>query len=149
MAGLLRRARGILGLGLVWGAGMAGVGGIIELLDNVVPGGVPFASAVDVWPQTLAIPGFLGGAIFGIVLSIAQRRRKFQELSLPGFVVWGGVGGLMLGAIGCALGAPLIFLAIASCVSAGAAAGSLALARAAHTRQVQPLPPARDDATLP
>lgn len=135
MAQWLRRARGALGLGLVWAVGMGCVGGVIELVDNIAPGLLPFASAVDMWPQTLAIPGFLGGALFGIVLGISQRSRRFEELSLPGFAISGGVGGAVLGALGCALGAPLAFIPIAAVVSAGAATGSLAFARLAQSRQ--------------
>lgn len=134
-----RRIRGVLGLGLLWGVGMAGLGGVIELVDNIAPGLLPFASAVDMWPQTLAIPGFLGGALFGVVLALSQGRRRFEELSLPAFAVSGAVGGALLGALGCALGAPLVFIPIAAAVSAIAATGSLAFARVAQSRQ-EPLP---------
>lgn len=145
MAQWTRRVRGVLGLGVLWGIGMAGVGGVIELLDNLFPGALPFARAVDMWPQTLAIPGFLGGALFGIVLSVAQRRRRFDELSLPGFAAWGAVGGVFLGALGTLLGAPIAFVGISALVSAGAATGSLALARRSQLRPVQ-LPATRADA---
>ena len=131
-----RRIRGAVGMGLIWAAGGAGVGGLIELLDNVLPGGLAMASAVDMWPQTLAIPGFLGGAVFAVVLGIAGGRHRFDELSLPRFAAWGAVAGLLLGGLGMAAGAPAIFLGITTLGSALAASGSLALARMAEGRRV-------------
>lgn len=129
-----RRIRGVVGMALLWAAGGAGVGGLIELLDNVLPGGLAMASAVDMWPQTLAIPGFLGGAVFAVVLGVAGGRRRFDELSLPVFAGWGAVAGVLLGALGMAIGAPAPFLAVTTLLSAGAAAGSLTLARMAEGR---------------
>jgi hypothetical protein len=148
----LRRARGVLGMGLLWAAGGAGVGGLIELLDNVLPGGFPMASAVDMWPQTLAIPGFVGGVVFAVVLGIAGSRRRFDELSLPAFAAWGAVAGLLLGALATSIGAPMVFIAITTLASAFAASGSLLLARMAegHGRldvgaDVDALAPAEDE----
>jgi hypothetical protein len=130
-----RRVRGTLGLALLWAGGMAGVGGLIELLDNILPGGLPMASGVDMWPQTLALVGFLGGAIFAVVLGVAGRRRRFDQLSLPRFAAWGAVAGLLLGLRPLSLGAPAAFLVVTSLGSALAAAASLALARVADRRE--------------
>lgn len=131
-----RRVRGTVGMGLLWAAGGFGVGGAIELLDNVLPGAFPLASAVDMWPQTLAIPGFLGGVVFAVVLGIAGRRHRFDELSLPRFAVWGAVAGLLLGGLAVGtIGAPVVFLGVTTLASAAAAAGSLALARMAEDRE--------------
>jgi hypothetical protein len=132
----MRRARGALGMGVAWAAGGVGVGGTIELLDNVLPGGLAMASAVDMWPQTLAIPGFLGGVIFGVVLGIAGSRRRFDELSLPRFAAWGALTGVLLGALGMSLGAPLAFLAVITLASVVAASASLAVARMARGREL-------------
>jgi hypothetical protein len=79
----LRRIRGAVGMGLTWAAGWAFVGVLIELLID------PNGSLVDVWVTALAIPGFLGGAVFSAVLRIAEGRRRFDELSLPRFGAWG------------------------------------------------------------
>ena len=134
MQKLLRRIRGAVGMGLIWAAGGAGIGMLIELMANVLPGGLPMASAVDMWPQTLAVVGFLGGAVFATVLGIAGGRRRFDELSLPRFAAWGAVAGLLLGVLAVAMGADAVFIGITTVGSAIAAAGSLALARMAEGR---------------
>jgi hypothetical protein len=136
MRNVLRRVRAVLGMGLIWAAGGFGVGGMIELLDNVLPGGLDMASAVDMWPQTLAIPGFLGGVVFGVVLGIAGARRRFDELSIPRFAAWGAVAGLLLGGFAVSIGAPVGFVAITTLGSAIAASGSLAMARMAERREL-------------
>ena len=134
----LRRARGVVGMGLIWAAGGMGVGGMIELLDNVLPGGLAMASAVDMWPQTLAIPGFIAGLVFGAVLGIVGSRRRFDELSLPRFTAWGAVAGLLLGGLTVVLGirAPILAVTITTLGSAVAAAGSLVLARFVERREL-------------
>ncbi|MDX1394985.1 MAG: hypothetical protein R3195_11350 [Gemmatimonadota bacterium] len=138
----LTRARGTLGMGLVWAAGGFGLGGVIELIWNIWPG-FPLGPVFDIWPAVLAIPGFMGGAAFSVVLGIAGRNRSFDELSLPRFAGWGALGGAALGGLFVALGlggadAPSLWLRAAmimgpfSLGSAIAASGSLALARLAE-----------------
>jgi hypothetical protein len=94
----LRRIRGAVGMGLTWAAGWALVGVLIELLID------PMGSLVDVWVTALAIPGFLGGAVFSAVLRIAEGHRRFDELSLPRFGAWGAVTGLLLGVLAVSAG---------------------------------------------
>lgn len=65
-SGSIRRAAGITAACTLAG-GLAGV--VVEVVHDALPGGLPFASLVDVWPPVLAIVGFLGGvigAVFGI-----------------------------------------------------------------------------------
>lgn len=125
----MKRVRATLGMGMLWAAGGFGVGGVIELLDNVLPGGLAMASRVDMWPQTLMIPGFIGGVLFAIVLMIAARRQHVDQLSMPTFAAMGAVAGLALGAIAMAIGAPVMFLGIMTVAGTAAATGSLILAR--------------------
>lgn len=135
MQSWLRRARGVLGMGVLWGVAGAAIGGVLELIDNVLPGALPFISRVDMWPQTLAIPGFMGGVIFALVLMIAGGRRRFDELSVPRFATWGALAGLLLGTIGVANGLPLYVLGITGLGGALAASGALTLARRAGDRE--------------
>ncbi|HET6528157.1 MAG TPA: hypothetical protein VFG39_05345 [Balneolaceae bacterium] len=83
---------GAVGLGLIWAIGWGlGIGGLMEAFFG--PGG----EILDMWPQTLGIPGFLGGVIFYAVLRIAEGPRNFGELPLTRTGIWGAVSGLLLG----------------------------------------------------
>lgn len=123
-------------MGLIWAAGGMGVGGVIELLDNVLPGGLAMAKRVDMWPQTLAIPGFLGGVIFAFVLLIAGRKYRFDQLSMRQFAIWGAIAGMLLGGLAMSIGAPLLFVGITTLAGTGAAFSSLLLARRAEKRDL-------------
>ncbi|HYD54031.1 MAG TPA: hypothetical protein VEA99_15460 [Gemmatimonadaceae bacterium] len=138
----LRRARGAIGLGLLWAVGGVGIAAVLELLDNVMPAAHPLTRLVDMWPQTLAILGFLAGTIFGIVLGVAGARRRFDELSVPWFTAWGALAGLSLGAL---LGAPAPIIGVVTVASALGGAASLALARRAQGAR---LAPAADEPSL-
>ncbi len=132
----LRRARAVVGLGFIWALGGAAAGGLPELADNIVPGGLPAVHVVDMWPQTLAIAGFIGGMIFAVVLGVAGSRRRFDELSLPGFAGLGAVAGVLLGALGMAIGGPIIFMGLTTILGAIGGASSLALARMTERREL-------------
>lgn len=140
MKNWLRRVRGAIGMGLTWAVGWAFVGFGIELVHNIWPN--PVGSLVDIWPAALAYPAFLGGLVFSVVLGIAGRRRRFDELSIPRFAAWGAVGGLLLGLLPASLaavgtmGAPeaVTIVAAVTLLSTISASGSLALARMAEDR---------------
>ncbi len=118
MKNWLRRIRGAVGVALTWAVAWAGVGAILSLvgfgLVNLVPSLVAFA-----------VMGFVGGAAFSAVLQIAERHRRFDEMSLPSFAVLGAVGGLFVSML---MGAGFVVFAL---LGAGSAAGSLAVARRA------------------
>lgn len=101
----LRRLRGALGMGVTWALGWAVAGVLIGASSNLLPG-LPWDSFFEVFDAplpALAIPGFVAGGLFSIVLSVAARRRKFDELSLPKFALWGALGGLLLSLVPAAL----------------------------------------------
>ena len=93
----LRRLRGAFGMALSWGVTAFLVGMGIELVHKVWPN--PLGAWVDIWPAALALPAFFGGLGFSVVLGIAGRRRRFDELSLSGFASWGAVSGLLVSLI--------------------------------------------------
>jgi len=70
-----------------WGLGF---GGVAELLD-------PDGRVQDVWPTVLAIPGFIGGVLFALLLTFAAGGRTFGEISLIRSALWGAVTGVILG----------------------------------------------------
>jgi hypothetical protein len=146
----LKRIRGAIGMGLTWAAEWVLAGLLIGISSKLLPG-LPwdwFFETFDAPLPALAIPGFVGGVFFSIVLGIAGRHRRFRELSLPLFAAWGALGGVLLtlfplalAAVGLAtlnvspwqlivaVGAPVILLSVAS------ASASLMLARRAQDRE--------------
>jgi hypothetical protein len=101
----LRRIRGTVGMGLTWAVGWALFGLLIGVASILLPG-LPwdvFFSVFDAPLPALAVPGFVGGALFSLVLGIAGRRRRFDELSLPRFAAWGALGGLLLSLVPAAM----------------------------------------------
>ncbi len=132
-------------MGLIWAAGWALVGGLIGLSWSL---GLPMEWFVEVFDAplaALAVPGFFGGAVFSMVLGIAGRRRRFDELSLPRFGAWGAVGGLLLGLFpsfvavssgGASVAAAAVVVGTLTLLSAVSASSSLALARMAEDREL-------------
>jgi hypothetical protein len=139
MMRFLKRLRGALGMGLTWAVAWAVIGG--GVMEGIVD---PDGRILDMWPQTLAIPGFVGGVLFSGMLWVSAGRRRFEELSLSRFGILGGATGAVLGALAVALGLaagalPLwlrvaAIAAPATVLGAVSAAGTLALARRAGQR---------------
>jgi hypothetical protein len=85
-------------MGLTWAAGWA-LGGVLIGVASILLPFLPwdaFFKVFDAPLPALAVPGFFAGMFFSTVLGIAGRRRRFNELSLSRFAIWGAVGGLML-----------------------------------------------------
>lgn len=145
MADWPRRVRGMLKMGLAWGIGWAVIGG--GIMEGIVD---PQGRILDMWPQTLAVPGFFGGAIFSTVLWLADGQRLFEDLSVGRCAAWGAVGGLLVSMLPAAmvligvldpgnpdpnlLKATSLFALPLVPLSALSAAGSLLLARRAERR---------------
>ena len=135
-----RRVRGALVMGLLWALVWAPVAVLLGVF--VID---PDNSMDEMWVMVGAMPGFLGGVVFSIVLGIAARQRRFDELSLPRFAAWGALAGFLVGTLPFTLGTPtsavprwLLALAIVvpiTLLSAASAAGSLALARLSQRRE--------------
>ena len=112
---------------------------VIGLLLGVQLGGV-----VATYALLFGVLGFVGGGVFSTVLRIAEGDRRFDELSLPRFALWGAIGGGALGLLTVLLrvvGLGVTPLAIAVVGTAGllgaaSAAGSLLLARRAEDQEL-------------
>lgn len=131
MSSWWKRVRAGLVMGGIWAGGGAAIGGLMELVANFVPA----LNFVDMWIPLFAIPGFVGGMIFALVIGIVARHRKIEDLSLPVFAALGALGGLLLVLLAAVVGWGGPFLALPFIVmSAAGAAGSLAIARMAERR---------------
>lgn len=130
MTGVMRRVRGVLGMGVIWAIGWAVLGG--ALMEGVID---PNGEIVDIWPVLLAIFGFLGGIVFGVVLGLVAGRRRFDELSVPQFTAFGALAGLLVGIFVMTMGAGLPALLLMTVGCAVSAAGSLTLAQQATRRE--------------
>lgn len=152
MKNWLRRIRGAIGMGLTWALGWALTGFAIGVASIVLPF-LPWHLFFDIFDAplpALAVPGFFGGMFYSLVLGIAGRHRRFDELSLPRVAAWGALGGLMLSL----LPASMVLVGLASIggkglglwqltalvavplmlLSSASATGSLLIARTAERR---------------
>ena len=137
MKGWLRRVRGAIGMGLTWAAAWFGAGMLLLLVVGLDAADVPF-------PLGFGAIGFLAGVAFSGVLGAVEGRRRFDQMSLPRFAMWGAVGGLVLsglfvGSVAVIAGdrLPIALLApVFAFAGAASAAGTLALARMAEDRDL-------------
>ena len=144
-----QRTRGAIGIGLTWAAAWAPVGAITGWVTAMILG-FPLGRVTANYALLFGALGFIGGGIFSTVLSLAEGRRNFDQLSLPRFVAWGALGGLLLGGLAVTagiLGAGVTLLGAvitgaSTLLGAGSAGGTLALAKAGKH---QALPRERDD----
>jgi hypothetical protein len=137
----LQRIRGALGIGLTWAAGWAPIGAITGWLTGMFLG-FPLGVVTSNYAVMFGVLGFIGGTIFSTVLSLAEGRRNFSQLSLPRFVAWGALGGLVLGGLAVTAGIlgsgftslGAVIAGVATLLGAGSAAGTLAIARSADNQ---------------
>lgn len=143
MKGWLRRIRGALGMGLVWGgawfaAGMAMMVGLLVTTGS---------TGADVpYPLGFGMLGFFAGVTFSGLLGFLEGRRTFDQMSLPRFAGWGGVGGALFSLVFVSLAALsegpsffgnlLVLGPVFAAAGAGCASGTLALARRARDHQL-------------
>jgi hypothetical protein len=121
-------------MGLLWAVPWAIVAVLIGLVVD------PDESMDEMWFLIGAYPGFLGGVLFSVVLSIAERRRNLSELSVRRFGAWGAVAGLVIGVLPSAdidvARLATVVIGSFTLMSAASAAGSLALARMGGAREL-------------
>ena len=143
MAKWVRRIRGALKMGATWAIGWIPIGAITGLLTGLFFG-FSLPGIVINYGLMFSVLGFLGGSIFSAVVSIADGRRRFDQLAIPRFATWGGVGGSILGlsAVGIGLvGLTFSSLGVAvvgvlTLLGSGSAAATLALARVSETTEL-------------
>lgn len=130
----MRRIGGAIGMGLTWAVAWSAVGALPRWL---------FGFNTDApFPLIFGVLGFIAGFTFSGLLTLFERRRELDQMTLPRFAVWGAVSGVLLSAIFTRLAslgagdalviAPTFAVACAACAS-----GSLALARRAERRELR------------
>ena len=132
----LRRVRGSVVMGLTWAVVWMPVALLISMIVD------PDGSMDEPWILSGAYPGFLSAVVFSMVIWIAERRRRFDELSLTRVSAWGAGAGLLVGMVPFVAGSNstnlptwlLMFAIIGpiTLLSAVSAGGSLALSRRAE-----------------
>lgn len=127
-----KRVRGALGMGLVWALGGLAIGGLIELIDNLMPGG--FARQVDMWPQTLAVLAFPRGVLFGALIGMLGAGKRLSDFTYRQFTVWGTAAGIVFGMMGVISGSDAGFFLITTGLSALAGVTTLATVRLASRK---------------
>jgi len=124
----LRRIRGAIGMGFIWGAAWAGAGFVLAVVTGF-KADAPF-------PLIFGVLGFVAGVIFSAFLALTEGRRRFDQMSLPRFAAWGATGGIVLSAVFAKAasldwGDVLLIAPTFAVVCAVCASGSLAVARRA------------------
>src|SRR5687768_15384581 len=134
----LRRIRGAVLMGLTWALAWMPVGLLIGMIMD------PDGSMDEPWIAVGTFPGFLAGVVFSMVLGIAARRRKLDDLSVRKVAGWGAIAGLLLSALLFVSGdsnveprwlLPLVVISSITLLSAASAACSLVLARKSEGRE--------------
>ena len=87
---LFRRLRGLLGVGVMWGAMWAVVGAIIGV---VAPESWTWAHPILDVAIGMGAYGVISGIGFGALLSLSEGRRTLGDLSLQRVALWGVLGG--------------------------------------------------------
>ena len=128
-----RRIRGAIGMGFTWAAAWSVAGMVPRWL---------FGFNTDApFPLIFGVLGFFAGIIFSGLLMLSEGRRGFDEMTLPRFAAWGGLGGFLLSAIftraaSLGLADALVIAPTFAVACAISASGSLALARRAGMREL-------------
>ena len=137
----MRRFRALIVTGLLWatvwlpiGIGLAIFGATQPRTDIVGPSPTWLVAVWTGW-------GALSGVLFALTLSLAERRRTLQELSIPRIAVWGALGSMTLPLVVIVIDRfssydddwllPLLVLGFSAALGGACAAWTLAMARRA------------------
>jgi hypothetical protein len=145
MTTLLRRLRGLLGVGVTWGTLWAGIGaGIGFLVGMASPEVWGWTNPILDYAVGIGLYGFFSGVGFGTLLAIGEGRRTLLDLSLVKVGIFGVLGAvlvpLMFGALGAfATGTTVVDIVeavlLTGVLGGTFAAESVAIARRAELRE--------------
>lgn len=132
---LFRKLRGMIGMGLTWGVAWAAIFYVIISIVAVVD-----PPSIDAGEQPAFLAafggafGFISGAVFGLLLSLAEGRRKLLDITPARAAIWGALGAATLPVISGRFDQVMFF----SPIGAAIAAGTVAIARRAERRAALP-----------
>lgn len=92
MRSWLRKLKGALGLGSIWGLLGTAVGTVAAVAVTVL-GGTPLLTSWLTWALPLGFVSFVLGTGFGGMLGLLERHRTLDELSFRRVAAWGTVVG--------------------------------------------------------
>jgi hypothetical protein len=144
---MIRRIRALIVLALLWGVCWSVLGALMGVyqfyqLKTIFVFGSPvgFWELVFINARSWGAGGAVSGALFAIVLSVAERNQSLAHLRLARVVLWGVVGawlipgtmiGVELARYGLDLGPVAIFLGLLGAAGGLSAAATLMIARRA------------------
>jgi hypothetical protein len=149
----LRRIRAALLMGVLWAVVWMPVGLIIGMI-------IDSDGAMDEpWIAVGTFPGFLAGVLFSVVLSLAAKRRRLEELSVSKVGGWGAVAGALIGSLPFVLGdqggrtenlwlLPVVVISSITVLSAVSASTSLVLARKSANRELGNAAPLEEEPVM-
>jgi len=93
MRAFLRRCRGALGISIAWGAVWAAIFAALTVVIGIVdPDSIDPGETVARIAWIGGVFGLVSGAVFSLLLSLAERRKTIRDLSLRRAALWGVVG---------------------------------------------------------
>lgn len=109
MGNLIRRIRGLAGVGITWGALWGVIGAGIGLVVGIVsPGAWDWTNPILDWAFGMGLYGVVSGVGFATLLSLGEGRKNILDLSLRRVAIWGVLGSAAV---------PLLFSAMGSFAS--------------------------------
>jgi hypothetical protein len=132
MGDLLRKIRGVLGIGLTWGGTWAVIFAVTAAIIGIVdPDSIdPGEGALNVM-RIGAIFGFISGTGFGLLLALGERHKKILQLSMGRAALWGALSATLVPLLTPVSDAMVIFVCP---IAAAIACGSVAIAKKAELR---------------
>lgn len=87
---MLRKLRGIVGMGITWAVVWAALGAALGLVVGMVsPEQLDGGEGPLLFARVLGIAGFISGAGFAVMLSFLERGRTIRDISLSRVALWG------------------------------------------------------------
>jgi hypothetical protein len=162
MQNVLKKLRGILGIGITWAIAWSVLGALLATVQALIlASSYPqvrgaLSGAIALNAIFIGVYGFLTGSLSGAILSIAERRRTIAQLTTRRFALWGGIAGAAIPAANLLLirilgggfpnGGAIVTVA-SSLLGAISAAALLRIARAGTPATAESPEPLRSDRT--